>query len=123
MRGIKDIGQFQAVLQIGEQVLDQGPDQHIKGRDGFIEDDHFRLQRDGAGDTDAMTLAAAKLMRVGPGVVGQDADLIQQFGGAGFCLSGCHAQVDAHRLGHHAKVMGDEDYREDWYRNAGHHKD
>ncbi|MNO34195.1 hypothetical protein D3C76_242250 [compost metagenome] len=62
----------------------------VKRRGGFIEQDHLRLHRQGAGNRCALLLATGQLRRVGMALVG-DADLGQQrfrhFDGFGLALA------------------------------------
>jgi len=51
-------------LQILEQVDDLGLYGDVERRDRFVENDEIRLERQGAGDTDPLTLAAGELVWV-----------------------------------------------------------
>ena len=59
----EQVGQIKPRTQIHEQVQDLRLDRDIQRRDGFIADQEFRLHRKGAGDADALALAAGELMR------------------------------------------------------------
>ena len=56
--GDEQIGQAQALLQFDKHFDDLGLDRHVQGRDGLVADDQAGLQRQGAGDADALALAA-----------------------------------------------------------------
>ena len=57
----------------------------VKGTRRFVAEQHLRVGRQGAGNGNALFLAAGQLGRVGVGLVRQ-ADQLQQFAGAGLCL-------------------------------------
>ena len=52
-------------------------DGHVERRDGLVADDELRLERQGAGDADALALAAAELVGVAPRIVAPQADGLQ----------------------------------------------
>ena len=56
--GDKEVSQVVFLLKILEQVDDLGLDGEIEGRDRFVGDYQARLYSQGAGDADALTLAA-----------------------------------------------------------------
>ena len=73
------VGQAQLVLQVLEQVDDLGLDRHVKRGDRLVGDDQLGPQRQGAGDPDALPLAAGELVRVPVVVLGIEADELEQF--------------------------------------------
>ena len=62
--GDEQVGQVELGLQVLHQVDDLGPDRHVEGRDRLVGDDEVGLDRQGAGDADALALAAGELVRV-----------------------------------------------------------
>ena len=60
----EEIGQAILLLQVLEQVQHLALHRNIQCGDRFIADDQVRLQRNGAGNADALALAAAELVRV-----------------------------------------------------------
>src|SRR5215469_2296191 len=54
--GDKQIGQFELVLQIHQQVEDLGLDRHVERRYRLVADDQLRAQGEGAGDPDTLPL-------------------------------------------------------------------
>jgi hypothetical protein len=62
--GDEQIGQPQALAQRLEQVDDLRLDRDVERRDRLVADDEVGLDRERAGDADALALAAAELVRV-----------------------------------------------------------
>ncbi len=62
--GDEQVGQAELLAQVGEQVQDLGLDRHIERRDRLVADDELGLDRERAGDADALALAARELVRV-----------------------------------------------------------
>ncbi len=54
----------EALAQAHDQVDDLGLDRDVESRHRLVRDDEFRVQREGAGNRDALALAARELMRV-----------------------------------------------------------
>src|SRR5690606_37926685 len=54
----EQIGQVQLAAQVGEQVQHLGLDRHVKRRHRLVAHDHRRLERQRAGDPDALALPA-----------------------------------------------------------------
>ena len=75
--GDEDIGELQPLLQVGEKVHDLGLHRDVEGGDGLVEDDQLGIQRNGAGDTDALALAAGEFVRKAHGVIGLQADDVE----------------------------------------------
>ena len=61
-----------------EQVEDLRLDRDVERGDGLVGDDELRLQRERAGDPDALALAAGELVRVAVVVLGVEPDLLHQ---------------------------------------------
>ena len=62
--GDEEVGEAEAILQVGEEVDDLGLDGDVEGADGLVADDEVGFDGEGAGDADALALAAAELVRV-----------------------------------------------------------
>ena len=56
--GDEQISEAEPRLQILEQVDDLRLDRHVERRDRLVADDQLRLDREGAGDADPLTLPA-----------------------------------------------------------------
>ena len=76
--GDEQVGQPELVLQLLEEVDDAGLDADVERRHRLVEDDELRLDRQRPGDADALALAAGELVRVAVGVLGRQADELQQ---------------------------------------------
>ena len=70
------------LLQLHEQVDDLRLDRDVERRHRLVADEQARLERQRAGDADALALAAGELVRVALGHVGQQADHGDQLGDA-----------------------------------------
>src|SRR5690554_6878258 len=58
----EEIAQALFVLQLAQQIDDLGLDREVKRRGGLVEQDEFGLERNGAGNGDALALATGELM-------------------------------------------------------------
>ena len=65
---------MEAVLEAAEGVEDLGLDGDVQGGDRLVGDDQVGLAGEGAGDADALALAAAELMGEAAGLGGVEAD-------------------------------------------------
>src|SRR5712691_2128716 len=63
----EDIGERKVALEIDEQVEHLNLDRLVERGNRLVEDDELRLERQGAGDIDALALAARKLVRIARG--------------------------------------------------------
>ena len=94
----------QGEAQIGAQFAQQGEDlrlaRDIEAGDDLVGDDQPRLQRDGAGDADALALAAGQFVRIALAMDRPQRDALQQ-GVDLLARPGrrCRAAVQAQRLG------------------------
>ncbi len=61
--GDEQVGQRQLGLELVQQVDDAGLDRDVQRRDRLVQHDQLRLQREGAGDADALALTAGELLR------------------------------------------------------------
>src|SRR5262249_28050962 len=78
----EQICQAHLLLQPRHEIEDLGANRHIQGAHWLIGDDEFRLCADGAGDGDALPLAAAEFMGIAVDEVGIESDALQQIFGA-----------------------------------------
>ena len=62
--GDEEQGHAGLVLDLPEQVQNLGADGDVQGGHGFVGDDEFGAQGQGAGDADALALAAGELVGV-----------------------------------------------------------
>ena len=67
-------GEAEALLQVEQQIADLRLDRDVERRDAFVGDDHLRIERQRAGDADALALAAGEFMRIARHHVGLQAD-------------------------------------------------
>ena len=67
-------------LQAVKQVQDFRLHRHIQRRSGLIQQQKLRAQQQRAGNGNALTLAAGKLVRVAPARVGGKPHLVQRIG-------------------------------------------
>ncbi len=79
--GVRDEETSEAVtlLQVAEQVDDLCADRDVEGADGFVEDEELGAQCEGAGDVDALALAAGELMGIAWECGGVEADFSEKF--------------------------------------------
>ena len=66
------------LLQVVEQVEHLCLHRQVERGDRLVADDHVGVERERAGDPEALTLAAGELLRILPGVAGPQPDEIQQ---------------------------------------------
>ena len=72
--GDEDERQAELALQVAQQVEDLRLDRDVERGDRLVGDDQLGLQRDRAGDADALALAAGELVRVAVVVLGVEPD-------------------------------------------------
>ena len=71
----EEIAQAPLVLELAQQVDDLGLHRQVERRGRLVEQDEFRFERDGAGDRDALALAAREFVREArQDIVGQAGD-------------------------------------------------
>ena len=56
--GNEQVGQAQLILQIIKHIDDLGLNAHVQSGDRLVADNEFRIDRERAGNADALTLAA-----------------------------------------------------------------
>ena len=85
--------------QVGDHADHFGGHPRVERAGGLVEEDRFGLHRQGAGDGDALLLAAGELVGAGGELVGE-ADAVQELPGFGFALvAGAAEHVE--RAGEH----------------------
>src|SRR5665647_2111321 len=96
--GDEDVRQFELVLKVLEEVDHLRPDGHVEGAHRLVADDELRVERQGAGDADALALPARELVRVALGVLGAEPDGLEQLEDALLALGLGTDLVDLERL-------------------------
>src|SRR5712691_9867580 len=61
--GDENVADPRFLLDVLEQINDLGPNRDVEGRSRLVRDDDGRTKGEGAGNTNALTLAAAQLAR------------------------------------------------------------
>ena len=87
-----------------EQVDDLGLDRHVERRDGLVEHDQLRVERERARDADPLALAAGELVREAVRVLRAEADRAQQLLHAPPAFLAAVEAVDAQRLGRRSRA-------------------
>ena len=80
--GDEDEGDAELALELVEQRDHLRLDRDVEGGDRLVGDDELGLERQRAGDGDALALAAGELVRVALRVLGREADLGEELGDA-----------------------------------------
>src|SRR5438552_17057048 len=65
----EEVRELEAILELLEKVDDLRLDRDVERRDRFVADDELGLDRERAGDPDALALAARELVRIAVGEV------------------------------------------------------
>lgn len=94
----KEIGKPELLLQFEHEVEHRRLNRHVERGDGLVRDDDFRLSGERAGDSDALPLAARKLMGVAVLVRAGDTYAIEQILGPLSALFGAADVVDDERF-------------------------
>jgi hypothetical protein len=76
--GDEQVGDPQVTPQLVEQVQDLRPDRHVQSGHGLVADDQPRAYGQRASDADALPLPSGELVRIPVGVLGTQADAVQQ---------------------------------------------
>jgi len=82
----EEISEAEVALKLGEQIDNLGADADVKGRDGFVANDEFWTESEGAGDADALALSAGEFVRVAGASGFVEADGAEEFGDAKVAL-------------------------------------
>ena len=94
----EEVGEAVLALQVDQQIDHLGLDRDVERGDRLVADDQARSERKRARDADALALAAGKLMRKVPHLVGPQAHLLEQFGDPVLLLAAGGEAVHAERL-------------------------
>ena len=109
--GDEEVAEAEAVLQVKQEVDDLGLHGDVEGGDGFVGDDEIGAECEGAGDADALALAAGEFVGVAVGGGLGEADHVEEFGDAAGAFGAGEAAFDVERFGDgvadaHAGVEG-----------------
>src|SRR5260221_275814 len=74
----EEVRELELVLQLLEEVDDLRLDGDVEGRDRLVGDDELRLDREGAGDADALPLTTGELVRIAVREVWVETDDLQE---------------------------------------------
>ena len=74
--------EVEPLTQVEDEVEDLRLDRDVEGGHGLVGEDELRRHREGTGDADALALAATELVRVAPGVLAPQPDLLEVVPGA-----------------------------------------
>ena len=85
---------MQLILQVLQEIQHLRANGHVQGGYGFVRDDQTRIERQRAGNADALALAAAEGVRIAPHIFGAQADHGQQLRDAGLQGGAAQAPVD-----------------------------
>ena len=97
----EDVGQPELVLQVLQQVEDLRLHRQVERRDRLVEHQQHRMHHDGAGDRDALALAAREHVRIAVEVLGLQPDLQQHLHRPVAALAGGHRGVELQWLAEH----------------------
>ena len=81
--GDEQVGDAEVALQLDEQLEDLGLHGDVERRDRLVADDELGLDRQRAGDGDALALAAGQLGRLALQRRRRQGDAVEQLGGTG----------------------------------------
>ena len=96
--GDEQVRQVELLPKVLQQVDDLRLDGDIQRRHRFIQHQELRLDRQSAGDADALTLAAAELVRISRREIGLQRDSTEQFLHPFLSRPRCADPEDYHRL-------------------------
>ena len=85
--GDEDERQAHVALELAQQVEDLGLDRDVERGDRLVGDEQLGLERDRAGDADALALAAGELVRIAVVVLGVEPDAVHQLLDAALALA------------------------------------
>ena len=77
--GDKKIGQVEFFLEIHQKIHDLSLNGDVQGTDGFVADNEFGFDGEGAGDADPLALSSAELVGKASGVSGVETDKSEEF--------------------------------------------
>src|SRR5207248_1230443 len=96
--GDENAGEVEAAAEVEEQGGDLGLQKQVEAGERFVEDEEARLEDQGAGDGEALTLAAAEAERGFAGGSAGKADELQPLEGFAAAGIGRAAALDEERL-------------------------
>ena len=76
--GDEDVGQAQFGLEVLQEIKRLGADRHVERRNRLVGHHQLRIERQGAGNADALALAAAEGVRIAPHIFGPQPDAFQE---------------------------------------------
>ena len=76
----EEVRELELSLQRLQEIDDLSLNRHVQCRHGFVENQKPWVKRDGAGDADALSLAARELVWVPIRVLGGQADQVEKLG-------------------------------------------
>ena len=91
--GDEEVSQAEVALELGEKVDDLGADADVEGGHGFIADDEFGAQGEGAGDADALALPSGEFVGIAGAGGFVEADGAEEFGDAGSQISSARTRL------------------------------
>ena len=108
--GDEEVGQMQPALQLAQQIQDLRLDRDVQRRGRLVQHQEARLQRQRAGDGDALALAAGEFMGIAVEQLGPQADLLGKPHDAGLALGRAQPVRHGQRLGddaghRHARIQ------------------
>ena len=105
--GDEEVGDAALFLEVAQQVQHLRADGHIQRGDGLIRDDEFRLHDQGAGNADALALAAGELVGEAGGKFRQQTHIQQRLTDFFLPLGGGQVGPDVHQaLAHDVADLG-----------------
>ena len=116
--GDEQVGEIEGFLEVFEEVDDLSLYGYVEGGDGFVGNDEFGVEREGAGNADALALSPGKGMGISPQVIGTQAHADEQLLDAVFEFRSRCDLVDDEGFGNnvedgHARVERREGILED----------
>src|SRR5205823_13335911 len=92
------VRQLELLLWLLQQIDDLRLKRHVERGDGLVGDDEVRVERDGAGQSDALSLTARELVRIASCGIGGQTDGSQQVADPGIRLAPGSKAVRAQRF-------------------------
>ena len=116
--GDEQVGEVEGFLEVFEEVDDLSLYGYVEGGDGFVGNDEFGIEREGAGNADALALSPGKGMGISPQVIGTQAHADEELFDAVFEFRSRCDLVDDEGFGYdvedgHARVERREGVLED----------
>ena len=107
----EQIGEAELPLERAQQVDHLGAYRHVERRHRLVADQQLGVDRQRAGDADALALAAGELVRIAPRVLRSEPDHVQELRDPPRALASLRQSVDGQRLAdhllhRHARIQG-----------------